>query len=104
VHILYALSSMTRQATIPRPAGLSAIFTYSDARAAGVSDRRLYSYRDLGYVESIGRGLYRWAEATETDPNLLEIALRVPRHPRDNGRSTVSRSAACGAKEQTAYR
>ncbi len=70
---------MTRQGTIPRPAGLSAIFTYSDAQAAGISDRRLYSYRDLGHVESIGRGLYRWAEAAESDQNLLEIALRVPR-------------------------
>lgn len=70
---------MTRQVTTPRPAGLPAIFTYSEARAAGLSDRRLYAYRDLGHVESIGRGLYRWAEDIDADPNLLEIALRVPR-------------------------
>ncbi len=70
---------MTRQATVSRPAGLAATFTYSEARDAGISDRRLYSYRDLGYVEAIGRGLYRWAEDVDSDPNLLEIALRVPR-------------------------
>lgn len=70
---------MTRQARASRPAGLPAIFTYNEARAAGISDRRLYTYRDLGHVEPIGRGLYRWAEDVDADPNLLEIALRVPR-------------------------
>lgn len=66
--------------TPPRPAGLPTTFTYSEARAAGMSDRRLYAYRDLGQVEVIGRGLYRWgADDADSDPNLLEIALRVPR-------------------------
>jgi len=70
---------MTRPATIPRPAGLPAIFTYGEARAAGISDRRLYAYRDLGHAEPIGRGLYRWADSGDSDPNLLEIAHRAPR-------------------------
>ena len=77
MYLLYTLSSMKQPKLIL--ADLPAVFTYSEARAAGISDRRLYSYRDLGYVDAIGRGLYRWAENTDSDPNLLEIARRVPR-------------------------
>lgn len=57
---------------------LPSVFTYSGARAAGLSAERLYAYRDRGLIEQIGRGLYRWADAAAIDQNLLEIACRVP--------------------------
>ncbi len=49
-----------------------------DARAAGLSAERLYRYRDEGLLEQLGRGLYRRANASPADHNLLEIAHRVP--------------------------
>ncbi|GAA2780178.1 type IV toxin-antitoxin system AbiEi family antitoxin domain-containing protein [Crossiella cryophila] len=53
-------------------------FTYTDARNQGMSDRRLYALRDSGAIESIGRGLFRWADDELTDPDLLEINSRAP--------------------------
>ena len=64
---------------MPSRQGLQAVFNYSAAIAAGISAERLYSYRDRGLVEQIGRGLYRWADAPEIDRNLLEVAYRAPR-------------------------
>lgn len=60
---------------------LPATFTYSEARAAGVSDRRLARLRHDGQIDQIGRGLYRRldSEALGVDPDLLEIAGRAPR-------------------------
>ncbi len=46
--------------------------------AAGLSAERLYRYRDEGYLEQLGRGLYRRANAAPADHNLIEIAHRVP--------------------------
>ena len=46
--------------------------------AAGLSAERLYRYRDEGHLEQLGRGLYRRANASPADHNLLEIAHRVP--------------------------
>jgi Transcriptional regulator, AbiEi antitoxin len=61
-------------------AGLPAAFSYTDARAAGLSDRRLYALRDAGLIEPLGRGLFQRADAVgEADPNLVEIAHRAPR-------------------------
>ncbi|MHB8816580.1 MAG: type IV toxin-antitoxin system AbiEi family antitoxin domain-containing protein [Steroidobacteraceae bacterium] len=60
------------------PSSLPAVFTYSDAMAAGLSAERLYRYRDEGHLEQFGRGLYRRANAPPADHNLLEIAHRVP--------------------------
>jgi predicted transcriptional regulator of viral defense system len=76
---MYTLSSVSHKAaaTINRK-GLPTVFTYSGARAAGLSAERLYTYRDQGIVEQIGRGLYRWADAPEIDQNLLELAYRLP--------------------------
>jgi predicted transcriptional regulator of viral defense system len=54
-------------------------FTHREARAAGVSDRRLYRLRDAGEVVALGGGLYRWADAPPADDDLVEIAGRVPR-------------------------
>jgi len=59
---------------------LPATFSYSQARARGLSDRRLYALRDAGTIEQIGRGLFRRADqASDADPDLLEIAYRAPR-------------------------
>jgi predicted transcriptional regulator of viral defense system len=62
-----------------RPGDLPPIFTYTAALAAGISAERLYAYKDMGVIERIGRGLYRWADATGSDPDLLEVAHRAPR-------------------------
>ena len=73
---------MTRSAeraagTIPE--GLPAAFSYSQARAHGLSDRRLYSLRDTGLIEQLGRGLFQRADsAGDADPDLIEIAHRAP--------------------------
>src|SRR5260221_9805504 len=53
-------------------------FTYGEARAAGVGDKRLYRLRDSGEIVALGGGVYRWADAP-TDDDLVEIAERVPR-------------------------
>jgi hypothetical protein len=45
--------------------------------AAGLSAERLYRYRDEGYLEQLGRGLYRRTSASPADHNLLEVAHRV---------------------------
>ena len=60
------------------PASLPPVFTYSDAIAVGLSADRLYHYRDEGLLEQLGRGLYRRANASPADHNLLEIAHRAP--------------------------
>ena len=70
---------MPPKASSPNREGLPAVFTYTAARAAGISAERLYAYRDQGLVEQIGRGLYRWAGAPGVDQDLLEIACRAPR-------------------------
>lgn len=54
-------------------------FTYGDAKRAGVGDRRLYALRDSGAILALGGGVYRWADAPPADPDLIEIAERVPR-------------------------
>ena len=70
---------MSRKAALPGRKSLPSAFTYTEARAAGLSAERLYAYRDQGLIDQIGRGLYRWADAPEIDQDLLEVAHRVPR-------------------------
>jgi predicted transcriptional regulator of viral defense system len=76
---LYTLSSVSRKTVKPIGRALPAVFTYSEARAAGLSAERLYAFRDQGVLDQIGRGLYRWADAEEADQDLLEVAHRAPR-------------------------
>ena len=58
---------------------LPAVFSYVEARGAGLSDRRLYALRDAGVIEQLGRGLYRRPDVSgNADPDLLEIAHRAP--------------------------
>lgn len=70
---------MSRKATIPGRKALPPAFTYTQARAAGISAERLYAYRSQGLVDQVARGLYRWADAPQIDQDLLEIAHRAPR-------------------------
>lgn len=75
---LCTFSSVSTKPSARIPSSLSPVFTYSDAMAAGLSAERLYRYRDEGYLEQLGRGLYRRTNASPADHNLLEIAHRVP--------------------------
>jgi len=59
-------------------ATLPSTFSYSQARAFGMSERRLYALRDAGLVEMLGRGLYRRTDTRiQADFDLLEIAFRA---------------------------
>ena len=54
-------------------------FTFADARAAGLTPRRLYRLRDQGIIEQVSRGLFHktgagWA----ADIDLIEVATRAP--------------------------
>ncbi len=74
---------MTRPAERRDDSGVSAlpaVFSYTDAREAGLSSRRLYELRDAGTVEQLGRGLFRRPGTSDNaDPDLLEITHRAPR-------------------------
>ena len=69
---------MTTTRLTPVLASLPATFSYTDARTAGLSDRRLYALRDQGLIDQIGRGLFRRPDAAAVDPDLLEISRRAP--------------------------
>jgi hypothetical protein len=61
-------------------AALPPIFSYSDARAAGLSQRRIYWLRDRGLIEALAQGAYRRVDIQiDGDPDLVEIAARAPR-------------------------
>jgi len=75
---MYTLSSVAAKPASLFPRNLPSVFTYTDARAAGLSAERLYRYRDEGRLEQVGRGLYRLADAPPVDQNLIEIAYRIP--------------------------
>lgn len=61
------------------PAELPAEFSYTEARARGISDRRLYALRDAGLIEQLGRGLFQRTDASgSADSDLIEIAHRAP--------------------------
>ncbi|MGN6088938.1 MAG: type IV toxin-antitoxin system AbiEi family antitoxin domain-containing protein [Actinomycetales bacterium] len=58
---------------------LPAIFSYADARRAGLSQRRIYHLRDSGVIEPLTRGTYRRATRDPlVDPDLQLIAVRSP--------------------------
>lgn len=57
---------------------LPVTFSYREARALGVSKRQLYRWRNEGVLEVVGRGLYRRADASAVDLDLLEITQRAP--------------------------
>lgn len=70
---------MRPKSAIPGSETLPEVFTYTNARAAGISAERLYAYRNEGLIEQVSRGLYRRADAREVDEDLLEVAYRAPR-------------------------
>lgn len=73
-----AIVRVGRAATGDDLANLPATFSYIEARAGGLSDRRLYALRDAGLIDQLARGLFRRADAAEdADPDLLEIAYRA---------------------------
>ena len=73
-HPLCRISPMTRSGLERLPS----TFTYAQAVDAGLSHHWLYSLRDTGALEQVGRGLYRKADAELTDLDLLEVATRAP--------------------------
>jgi predicted transcriptional regulator of viral defense system len=58
--------------------GLPTTFTYSFAREAGVSKRRIYRLRDEGVIQQVARGVYRRTDAPPADLDLIDIAQRAP--------------------------
>jgi|SRR5665647_301950 len=58
---------------------LPATFTYAQARNAGLSKHALYGLREVGRIQTLGRGLYRQADAEPADLDLLAIAVKAPR-------------------------
>jgi predicted transcriptional regulator of viral defense system len=59
-------------------ASLPRAFTHADAKSLGISDRDLYSWRDQGAIETLGRGLYL-RPGIEVDTDLIELSIRAPR-------------------------
>lgn len=56
---------------------LPTVFTYQDARRAGISNRKLYELRNAGLIEPLGPGLYAWPDGEPMDLDLAEIAHRL---------------------------
>src|SRR5579872_5523734 len=52
----------------------------SKALRLGIHPRTLYTLRDAGEIEQVGRGLYRLSKAPPlSSPDLVPIAIRIPR-------------------------
>ena len=65
-------------ATRDLTAALPPVFSYTDARERGLSDRDLQVLQGRGRIEKIARGLFSSSEL-HADPDLLEIAFRSKR-------------------------
>lgn len=57
---------------------LPSVFTYDQARAAGLTKYRIYRLRDEGKIEALGRGVYVRADREPPDLDLLEIGIQSP--------------------------
>lgn len=57
---------------------LGDVFSFGEARIAGLRQREIYQLRDDGVIISMGNGLYRWDDTHTQDLDLVEIAERVP--------------------------
>jgi predicted transcriptional regulator of viral defense system len=55
---------------------LPTVFTYDQARAAGLTKYRIYRLRDEGRIEAIGRGLYVRTGEEPADLDLIEIGIQ----------------------------
>ena len=60
------------------PSGLPELFSYTDARRHGLSDRQLRNLSEQGTIERIGRGLFG-TTTLDADPDLIEVAFRSER-------------------------
>jgi hypothetical protein len=61
-------------------ASLPTIFSYGQARGAGLSQRKIYWLRDHGLIEPLARGTYRATHGPiDADADLVEIASRTPK-------------------------
>jgi len=59
-------------------APLVALRIEEDLEGPGLTHHRLYSVREPGALEQVGRGIYRKADANFTDLDLLGVAKRAP--------------------------
>jgi predicted transcriptional regulator of viral defense system len=56
------------------------VFRTAEAIKAGVHPRIIYTLRDQGVLERLGRGMYRFADLpTLGNPDLATVALKVPK-------------------------
>ena len=60
------------------PRQLAPVFTYSHARAQGLTDRALRTLQADGAIELLSRGVYRRTDIETAEVELVEIALRAP--------------------------
>jgi predicted transcriptional regulator of viral defense system len=60
------------------PSGLPELFSYTDARRHGLSDRQIRNLSEQGMIERIGRGLFG-TTTLDADPDLIEVAFRSER-------------------------
>ena len=74
----------TNKATVKRAEDLlrseSGAFRTGEAIKAGVHPRTLYTLRDQGVIERLGRGMYRFADMPSMgNPDLATVAMKIPK-------------------------
>jgi predicted transcriptional regulator of viral defense system len=79
--------------TAALPSELPELFSYTDARRHGLSDRQLRNLNEQGAIEKIGRGLFS-ATTLDADPDLIEVAFR-------SGRATMCLTSALARHDLT---
>lgn len=79
--------------TTALPSELPQLFSYTDARRHGLSDRQLRNLNEQGAIERIGRGLFS-TTTLDADPDLIEAAFR-------DERATISLTSALARHELT---
>jgi Transcriptional regulator, AbiEi antitoxin len=72
----HSLASQERAEVLSR---LPQTFTLTQARSGGLSKYALYTLRDEGLIEVLGRGLYRRSGGEPADLGLVVIAVKAPR-------------------------
>ncbi|MCC6227409.1 MAG: hypothetical protein IT195_13530 [Microthrixaceae bacterium] len=80
-------------ATTALPSELPELFSYTDARRHGLSDRQLRNLNEQGAIEKIGRGLFS-TTSLDADQDLIEAAFR-------DERATICLTSALARHELT---
>jgi hypothetical protein len=57
---------------------IPSVFTLAEARALGLSERQVYTWRDNGDIEVLGQGIFV-RPGIDMDHDLVEISVRAPR-------------------------